>query len=155
MGSIDDIRRAFSGTAHLAVDAAGRAADTELQVATAVLLLETAHGDAEYAPDEERTIRRSIEREFGIGRGEARRVLEKAHASRPVKGDFSKSSGVVQERYSVEQRMRIMALIWEVVYADGSVEASERKLARYIARMTGLTPEQAALARARVERGRI
>ncbi|MAE72009.1 MAG: hypothetical protein CME06_16270 [Gemmatimonadetes bacterium] len=155
MGSFDDVRRAFRGTAPLAADADGRAADTELKVATAVLLLETAHGDAEYARDEETTIRRALEREFGLSRSQARDLLEKAHVSRPVKGDFSKSSGLVQERYSVEQRMRIMGLIWKVVYADGSVEASERKFARYLARITGLTPDQAAMARARVERGRI
>jgi len=153
MGMFDDIRKALAGPARLASDAAGRAVDSDLQVATAVLLLETAYGDTEYARDEERTIRRAVEREFGIGRAEARALLRKAQESRPRKGDFSKFSELVQERYSVEQRMQIMALVWKVVYADGTVEVSERKFARYVARMTGLTTDQAVAARARVERG--
>ena len=143
------------GTGPLASDKHGTPASQELQVATVVLLLETAHGDTVYVRAEHHAIRRAVRREFGFGKTAAERLISRAERSRPQRGDFAPISKLLAESYSVEQRRHLVALVWKIVHADRRVEEFEEVFANYVADLTGLTPEQGREARALAERGAV
>lgn len=132
-------------------DRHGQAADLEVQAATAVLLLEAAHGDEEYVWREHRTILRGLERGFGIGKKETLALLGRAEEIRPPVVPLADLTEVIADRYSPEQRKSIVALLWKVIGADGVLEPWEEVFANHVARAVGLSPEEAEAARRSAE----
>lgn len=151
MKLLDRLRDFLGERDRLATDKDGRPADLELEAATAILLLEAAYGDTEYVWREHQTLLRSLERSFGIGKQEALELLERAEEIRPPTVELKDVIGVIQERYSEEQRQEVVALIWRVIEADEVVDDWEELFANHVATAVGLSAVQAREAR---ERGR-
>lgn len=128
-------------------DKDGHAADIEVQAATAILLLEAAHGDEEYVWREHRAIVRGLERGFGIGRAETLRLLGRAEEIRPPVVKLADVTEVIVDRYTLEQRRSIVTLVWKVIDADDVVEEWEGIFADHVAMAVGLSPEEAQRAR--------
>ena len=118
-------------------------ADLELQVATAIVLLEAAHGDETYAWSEHRAISKGLRRAFGLGRREVQSVLARAEEIRPPVVRLADVTGLLNERLDREQRLEVARLVWQVIGADGVIEDWERAFADHIAVAVGLTPEEA------------
>jgi uncharacterized tellurite resistance protein B-like protein len=135
------------GRPELREDRDGKPADLEVQAATAILLLEAAHGDEEYAWREERAIRRGLERGFGIGRKEVNTLLGRAEEIRPPVVKLDDVTQLITERYSRDQRQRIVALLWNVIGADSVLEPWEEVFGNHVARAVGLSPDAAESAR--------
>jgi uncharacterized tellurite resistance protein B-like protein len=127
----------------LAKDARGRAADIELQAATAVLLLEAAYGDEEYLWCEHRAVVGALKRGFGIGSKEAARLTERADEIRPPAVKLADVSQVLAERLDKKQREEALTLLWEVIHADDIEQSWEVSFAEHVARAIGLTPAEA------------
>jgi uncharacterized tellurite resistance protein B-like protein len=155
MAILDRIRTFLDGEGSLTRDASGEYADIDLWVGTAVLLLELAYGDTEYVPKEQRLIRRSIEREFGILPHDARELLKRAEAARTRHDAVSRVAERIRQGYDEEQRKRIIALLWKVVHADGEVAGFETVFTDHVTQLAGLTPEQGREARLMAERGEV
>jgi len=125
----------------------GHPADIEIQVATAILLLEAAHGDAEYAWREHRAIIRGLQRGFGIGHAEAAQLVARAEEIRPPVVELADVTQVIVDRFSPEQRRSILGLLWQVIDADDLVEEWEEVFADHVADAVGLNREEAEAAR--------
>ena len=66
----------------LSVDAEGKPTEKDVQVATAILLLEIAGSDSDYAPEETREMFELIEGQFKLDRTESLALLEIADSLR-------------------------------------------------------------------------
>jgi uncharacterized tellurite resistance protein B-like protein len=86
-------------------------------------------------------------RSFGIGRGETRELLARAEEIRPPVVKLADVTDVLQRGYDVEQRKQVLALLWQVLQADGQVGPWESAFAEHVTRALGLTPAQAEAAR--------
>ena len=153
MRLLDQIRAHLAERKALARDRTGAEADLELQAATTILLLEAAYGDTEYVWREHHAIVRGLEREFGLGREEILRLLGRANEIRPPIVRLSDVTDVLRERYSREQRIEIVRLLWRVIEADHVVEEWEQIFADHIAQAVGLGREEAAQARGEARAG--
>jgi uncharacterized tellurite resistance protein B-like protein len=140
------------GRPELREDRDGKPADVEVRAATAILLLEAAHGDEEYAWREHRTILRGLERGFGLGQDEVRELLGRAEEIRPPVVKLADVTELLAERYTPEQRRSIVALLWKVIGADARLEPWEEVFGNHVARAVGLSPEEAETARRGEER---
>ncbi len=141
------VRAHLEHQAVLREDDGGHPADIEVQVATAILLLEAAHGDAEYAWREHRAIIRSLKRGFGIGHAEATQLLKSAEEIRPPVVKLADVTQVIIDRYAPEQRRSIITLLWKVIDADDLVEEWEEAFADHVAGAVGLNQNEAEAAR--------
>jgi uncharacterized tellurite resistance protein B-like protein len=148
---LDRIRSHLNARRLLAVDRRGKAADIELEAATAILLLEAAYGDEEYAWSEHRVLLRALERGFGLGKKETLSLLDRAEEIRPPIVSLDDVTDVLVDRFNVDQRQEVIALIWKVIDADDIVEEWEESFANHIAEAVGLSPGQAQAARARAD----
>lgn len=148
MQIFDRVRALLSRHPPLATDKAGHPIDIELRTGTVVLLLETAYSGAEYAVPERRTILRGIEREFGMSKAAAESLMEQASRSHPSPGEVTDISTRIADRFDRDQRRRIVALLWKVVYADGHVDATQVEFANHVGELTGLSDEEVRDARA-------
>lgn len=105
----------------------------ELQVAAAALLVEAAQMDDRYEDQERAKIAQLMKAHFGLSEEEVESLL--AEAQRRV-GESVQLFGftrIVMERFSYDERVQLMEMLWEVAYADGKLHDYEASLIRRIA----------------------
>jgi uncharacterized tellurite resistance protein B-like protein len=117
------------------VDEAGPplAADKQLQLATAALLLEMTRADHEIKADEVDAVLRAVERTLGLGPDETKQLVRLAEDEVKVSGSFREFARLIDQRYPLEQKRRIVTLLWKVAYADAVLNGHEEYLVRKIA----------------------
>lgn len=131
---IEAIRAFFSG--RVASDRGERRIDP-VTVAACALLLEIAHADDVFGPEELERIGRHVRVEMGVQEEQMREVLEAAEEERRESVDLYQFTRLLEDHLSREQRRKLVETIWEVVYADGRLSAVESHLARRIAELLG------------------
>lgn len=137
-----------------ASDAAGPKVDPVV-IAACALLLEIAHADDAFLPEERERIVRHIHGEMGVAESEIQDVLRMAEAERRESVDLYQFTRLVAEHLSREDRLKLVEAIWGVVYADGSLSEVEAHLARRIAELLGFQhPEVQAAKETAAARGR-
>jgi uncharacterized tellurite resistance protein B-like protein len=129
---IDAIRAFFAGQPSESVSRVD-----PVTVAACALLLEIAHADEVFRPEERERIARHIHEEMGVAEAELRDVFRLAEEERRESVDLYHFTRLLTEHLSREQRLKLVEAIWGVVYADGSLSEVESHLARRIAELLG------------------
>ena len=106
-------------------------------VAACALLLEIAHADDVFLPEERERIARHIREERGVDEQQLREVFQAAEQERQASVDLYHFTRLLDENLSREERRRLVETIWEVVYADGALSSAEGHLARRVGELLG------------------
>lgn len=120
-----------------------------LHVAACALLLEVAHSDEEFTPEERVHIEEVVIRHFDLAPESARQLMQVAEEARREAVDLHQFTTVITQHYDEGQRMVLAELLWRVVYADGRLSEHEDYLARKLAYLLELRPGFLAEARRR------
>ncbi|WP_448190594.1 tellurite resistance TerB family protein [Azospirillum sp. sgz301742] len=121
-----------------------------LHLAAAVLLVEAARMDDRIAPEERARIGTLVRERFGLSAGEATDLLMMAESqARGVSPLFNHVS-VVVERCPPDRRLWLIEMLWEVVYADGTLTALESNLLRRCGGLLHIPDVEVGAARKRV-----
>jgi len=139
----------------LQVDQTGEATTTDLQIATAVLLVEMASIDEEISLDECKAVVSTMCAHFGIEEEEVPEIISTAIASRKDQGRLAEFFECINEKFSEEQRVLVLAMVWKVVIADGKVEKTEKRFARLIQPRLKLDDSQAEEALRMAQHGKV
>lgn len=102
------------------------AAAHALQLATAVMLVEVMRADATFAAEERAAVLAALRTKFDLADDEARRLAELAEATARQATDLFAFTSHIDESFSMEQKIRMIELMWQVAYADGHLAAHER-----------------------------
>lgn len=137
-------------------EAAGEAPaeDRALHVAACALLLELAHADDEFTPDERRHVEEALVRHFDLPLETARELMELAERQRQEATDLYQFTSLINAQYDEGQRMVLTEVLWRVVYADGKLSKHEDYLMRKLANLLELRPGYLAAARNRAQQHR-
>ena len=123
-------------------------------VAACALLLELAHADDDFSEEERARIARAA-REMGVAESDFEELLRLAEEERRESVDLFGFTRRVAERFSREERLRLVEAVWGVVYSDGALTEAENRLARRIAELLGFQhPEVQAVKEKVAERAR-
>lgn len=125
-----------------------------VQVAACALLLELAHADGEFSPEERAHIERAVERHFGLDDATGRELLALAEAERRESIDHFQFTRIIAEQYDLGQKMVLAEVMWGVILADGQIATHEGWLVRKLAHLLELEPGYLAEARRAADRGR-
>jgi len=106
-------------------------------IAACALLLEIAHADDVFRPEERERIARHIRDEMHVSEGQLQEVFRLAEEERRESVDLYQFTRLVSEHLSREERLKLVEAIWGVVYSDGSLTEVEAHLARRIAELLG------------------
>ncbi|NVJ61221.1 MAG: TerB family tellurite resistance protein [Gammaproteobacteria bacterium] len=128
---LDKLRSFFDK--YLSVEEASKE-DTEhaLRVAAAVLMIEVMKMDFEIKDEEQEQILALIKQEFELSDDEANALYEVATDKALFATDFHEFTRLLNDHYSLEQKIRLIRLLWKVALADGKVHAYEEHLIRRI-----------------------
>lgn len=114
---------------------AGDPQKDELQLAVAGLLVEAARQDGDFDEAERATIARLLQEKLALNAEETNALIELADAKADEVLDLWSFARVVKNRFDHEERIGMIEMLWEVVYADGVLDDYEANLMR---RMSGL-----------------
>ena len=138
----------------LAVDDGDDApADVEhaLRVATAVLLVEVARADFSVERAERERMRRLLAAQFDLDAAELDAVLEEAEADADKLVSIQHLTRLLNEHYDHAMKVRIVEMMWQVVYADGEKDHYEEHLLRQVAELLYLSHAEFIQARHKAE----
>ena len=145
----DAIRSFFSRTTRRPPSSAPEDANESLRIAACALLLEIAHADDEFTPDERRHIEEALGRHFDLPAESVRELIELAEEKRRRSTDLYQFTAVINESYDEGQRMALAEVLWRVVFADGQLSRHESYLMQKLANLLDLRPGYLAEARKR------
>jgi uncharacterized tellurite resistance protein B-like protein len=111
-------------------------------VAACALLLEMAHIDGEFTEEERRLIVSILEHDFGLGAEEAASIMETAREELKKSIDLWQFARLINRHYTEEEKVRVIEMIWKVVYADGRLEKHEDHLVHSLGRLLRLDHSQ-------------
>jgi uncharacterized tellurite resistance protein B-like protein len=127
-----------------------RGGTEEVQLAAAALLIEAAHIDDQLDPRERAVIDRILERRFKLSAAAARQLVAVAEQANERSTQLFRFTSIINDRFSLEQRIELMEMLWEVVQADGVVDALEDTLLRRIGGLLYVPDRERGAARQRV-----
>lgn len=105
----------------------------ELQVAAAALLVEAAQMDDRYEDQERAKIAQLMKAHFGLSEEEVESLLVEAQRRVGESIQLFGFTRIVMARFSYDERVQLMEMLWEVAYADGKLHDYEASLIRRIA----------------------
>ncbi len=126
----------------------------EARLALAALLVRLARADEHYTGDEAARIDRVLVSRYALSPFEAAAVRREAEAVEAEAPDTVRFTRALKDAVPHEDRMGILAALWDVALSDGSRDAEEDALIRLVANLLGVTDRDSAIARQRVEQGR-
>lgn len=107
--------------------------DRTLQLATAALLMEVASADYEISASERDTVRRLVEENYGVTADEAAEIAARAEQDTNHVTSLYPFTRMIMDECSMEDRVEIVNMLWQVTAADGIIDAHETHLVRKIA----------------------
>jgi uncharacterized tellurite resistance protein B-like protein len=122
----------------------------DLRTAVAVLLLEAAHRDDEFAPEECAAIERLLMAKFSLSKEECSQLLAACEETTAQMVQLHPYTHAVFEQMDPEERIGFIEMLWEVAYADGVLDPEEDALIRRLGGLIYVTDRDRILARQRV-----
>ena len=104
-----------------------------LEVACAVLLCEVMRADGKLEADEQMKLKEVLCQHFSIAELEVNEIIEQAIKLSEHATDFYQFTSKVNQHYQIEQRIKMVELLWQVAYADGHLASIEEHIIRKVA----------------------
>jgi uncharacterized tellurite resistance protein B-like protein len=123
---------------------------SERDVAVAALLLEAASADGDYADGEHAQLSALLARKLALAPDRADTLLELGRARQRDAVELFRFTDAVKKAMNEEERGSVVEMLWEVVYADGVLDAFEDRLIRSVAALLHVPDRIRAEARQRV-----
>jgi uncharacterized tellurite resistance protein B-like protein len=102
----------------------------DLRLATAVLLVEVMRSDHALAEAEQDAVRAALQARFALSADESERLAELAHGSARAATDYYAYTSRIDAAFDMDEKIRIVELMWQVAYADGHLDAHEQHVMR-------------------------
>ncbi len=111
-----------------------------VKIAACALLLEVAHADGEFTPDEQARMEEALDRHFGLPPALRAELLALADTERRRSVDHFQFTSLIREQYDLGQKVLLAELMWGVILADGHVADHEGYLVRKLGALLELPP---------------
>ena len=122
----------------------------EIQLAAAALLVEAACLDESYDEVERETVRQALTQEFKLSEEECETLILQAEAAQHEATDLYRFIRKFDANFGHAERLRLIEMLWQVVYADGELHAYESNVIQRISGMLHVTNRERSEARQRV-----
>jgi uncharacterized tellurite resistance protein B-like protein len=142
--------RAEDDAAHSQAQSQAQSHADELHLAAAVLMVEAINMDGEVVEEETQAVERLLAGHFSLDETETRDLMDMAQDRHSASVSLHRYTKTIKDRFSEEERVELIELLWEVVYSDGSLHAHESNLLRRIGGLIYVSDRDRGDARKRV-----
>lgn len=123
-----------------------------LMFASAVLMLEAASMDGHIDEDEKDKIGELLTRRFGLAPPEVARLMDAAEHRVSHSVDIYGFTRDLKDRFTSDERIELMEMLWEIAYVDGELHDLEATLMRRLAGLLYVSDRASGEARKRALR---
>jgi uncharacterized tellurite resistance protein B-like protein len=112
-----------------------------LNMAAAALLIETARADFTQDQVEQQALETLLTHSLKLDRGAVHTLIEQASAQVDESTSLYEFTRVINDHYTPQQKLQLIAGMWTVAYADGDLDKYEEALIRRVAELTYVAHE--------------
>ncbi|MCI0736089.1 MAG: TerB family tellurite resistance protein [Beijerinckiaceae bacterium] len=124
--------------------------ESDYRLAAAALLVHVANVDGTTAMAERRRLQRIIEERFGLDAAVAAQLTEAAEQSDREAVDFYRFTSVLKRALDDSGRLKIVEMLWEIAFADGTIHEFEENTIWRIAELLGISSRDRVMLRQRI-----
>jgi uncharacterized tellurite resistance protein B-like protein len=124
-----------------------------LRLATAVLMVEVMRADFRVEPAERERLRDLLGQQFGLSAAELDALLDEAEADADRLVSTQHITRLLNQRYDHAMKLRVVEMMWQMVYADGTKDHYEEHLIRQVADLLYVSHAEFIQARHKAEAG--
>ncbi len=110
-----------------------------LQLATAVLLVEVMRSDTHISDTERAAALVALRRTFALTDGEMQQLLARAEHAASDSNDYFRYTSAMNEHFTQAQKIQVVELMWQVAYADSTLDAHENHVISKVAGLLHVT----------------
>jgi uncharacterized tellurite resistance protein B-like protein len=124
--------------------------ERNIRVATCALLLEMASIDDEFKAAERERIIKLFKNEYGLSDGDIEELFDLARQQLNSRVDLWGFTNLINQHFNKSQKLKVIEMVWEVIYADGKLSAHEDYLVHKLYKMLNLSHSEMIDAKMRV-----
>ena len=146
---INRFKALFQDRRGTAASAHGRHSADELRIAAAALLVQAAQMDDAFDAHERSKVLELVTYRFDLNREESLSLLAAAEERVAQANQLHGFMRVVNKAFDQAERIELLEMLWEVVYADGALHDYEANLMRRLNGLLHVSDQESAAARNR------
>ena len=127
-------------------------ADDELAIAAVSLLIEAAAMDGNLDDSERQVIAGLISDHFGLDANETQALIETGEKAAEQSNQLYAFTSIIKQGFEVEDRIRMIEMLWDVACADREIHDYEANLVRRVAGLIHVTDFDSGQARKKAMR---
>ena len=127
-----------------------RKTEHDVRVATCALFLEMAHIDEKFTKAEMDTILSILKEKYGLSQEHADALLSEADRELEESVDLWQFARLINENYSIEEKIEVIETLWQMVFVDGKMDKYEHYLMSKLKNLLRLSHDQLIEAKLRV-----
>jgi uncharacterized tellurite resistance protein B-like protein len=113
--------------------------NNNLQLATAVLLFDVMRSDDNTSDAERAQALSSLRQRFALSDEAAAQLMAQAEQIAVRANDYFSFTSLMNERFTQAQKIQVVEFMWQVAYADGTLDANEHHIISKIAGLLYVT----------------
>ena len=122
----------------------------DVRIAACALFLEMANIDDEFSSNEKEKIISILKEEYELSDEHASKLADAANDELQESLDLWTFTNQINKNFTVDEKIRVVELLWKIVYADGKLDKHEDYLVHKLAEILGLDHKQLIDAKLRV-----
>jgi uncharacterized tellurite resistance protein B-like protein len=139
---IDLVKQFFGKSAKDRVEDQEVSTDHDIRIATCALLLEMSNIDGEFSESERGNIISILKDDYQLSDEHAAELLEASNENLQKSTDLWRFASLINQNYSIEEKIRVIEMIWRIAFADGNLDKHEDYLVHKLAKLLRLTHKQ-------------
>ena len=151
---LDSLKRFFSPAAAGGTAAAGHDPEHDIRIATCALFLEMARIDGKFTPQEMETVLSIMKEKYGLSGEHADALVAEADKELEDSVDLWQFARLINENYSIDEKMEVIETLWQMVYVDGKMDEYEHYLMNKLRNLLRLSHDQLIAAKKKVLKSR-
>ena len=148
---IDLVKNFFGKTTKEGPKPEQRATSHDIRIATCALLLEISNIDGEFSETERENIISILKKDYHLSDEHTTAILEASNEELKGSIDLWQFTNLINQNYSLEEKIRVIETVWRIAYADGRLDKHEDYLVHKLAKLLRLSHKQLIDAKLRVK----
>jgi uncharacterized tellurite resistance protein B-like protein len=114
----------------------------KIHLATCALLLELANVDGEFSDEERDNIISNFKTNYKLPEKDINELIEASAKELDESIDLWQFTNLINQNYSLEQKLKVIETVWKVAYSDGRLDQHEDYLVHKVAKLLRLSHKQ-------------
>ena len=138
----DIMRRFFGKVAGVNSKTIKQKTQPDILVAVCALLVEMARIDNTFTATEMETILSILSEKYGLSQEQADAIVAEAEKELKESVDLWQFAKIINENYSIDNKIELIEILWRIVYVDGKMDKYEHYLMDKLGKILRLNHNQ-------------